>query len=266
MDAIFVLFLLSSPPRQSSVSVVFDFNTSLNDVAPVSPMLFPVDLMKLIKSRSLIDTICALFLLFSQLRSSSVSVVFDCNASLIDAAPVFPMLFTVDLVRMEKSELLMDVICVLFLWFSHLRLSFMSVVFVFNVSLNDVVPVSPILLSVYLKIMKNSVLLMNTVCVLFLLSSPHRLSSMSVVFDFNASLNDAAPLSPILFPVDLMGMEKEWIVGGCNLCIILFVLPARSSFVSVVFDFNASLIDTAIVSPMLFPVDLMRIEMSGLLI
>ena len=99
---------------------------------------------------------------------------------------------------------------------------------------------------------------------LFLLSSPLRSSRVSVVFDFNASLNDAAPLSPMLFPVDLMGMEKEWIVGGCNLCIILFVLPPRSSFVSVVFDFNASLIDAAIVSPMLFPVYLMRIEMSGL--
>ena len=109
---------------------------------------------------------CCLF--YSPLRSSSVSVVFDFSASPNAVAPVFPMLFTVDLVRMEKSGLLMDVICVLFLWFSHLRLSFMSVVFVFNASLNDVVPVSPILLSVYLKIMKNSVLLMNTVCVLFL--------------------------------------------------------------------------------------------------
>ena len=37
---------------------------------------------------------------------------------------------------------------------------------------------------------------------LFLLSSQLRLSSMSVVFDFNASLNDFAPVSPILFPVD----------------------------------------------------------------
>ena len=31
---------------------------------------------------------------------------------------------------------------------------------------------------------------------------------MSVVFDFNAPLNDVAPLSPILFPVDYMRMEK----------------------------------------------------------
>ena len=35
-------FLSSSPLRLSSVSVVFDFSDSLNDVAPVSPMLLPV--------------------------------------------------------------------------------------------------------------------------------------------------------------------------------------------------------------------------------
>ena len=89
---------------------------------------------------------CCLF--YSPLRLSSVSVVFDFSASPNAVAPVFPMLFTVDLVRMEKSELLMDVICVLFLLFSHLRWSFMSVVFDFNASLNVVVPVSPMLLPV----------------------------------------------------------------------------------------------------------------------
>ena len=34
--------LLSSQPKLSSVSVVFDFNDSLNDVAPVSPILSSV--------------------------------------------------------------------------------------------------------------------------------------------------------------------------------------------------------------------------------
>ena len=32
---------------------------------------------------------------------------------------------------------------------------------------------------------------------------------MSVVFDFNALLNDAAPVSSILLPVDVKGMEKS---------------------------------------------------------
>ena len=39
----------------------------------------------------------------SQLRSSSVSVVFDFNASLSDVAPESSMLLSVDLMRMEKS-------------------------------------------------------------------------------------------------------------------------------------------------------------------
>ena len=38
--------------------------------------------------------------------------MFDFNASLNDVAPVPPMPFPVDVMRMEKSELLMDVFCV----------------------------------------------------------------------------------------------------------------------------------------------------------
>ena len=51
-------------------------------------------------------------LLSSPLRLSFVSVVFDFNDSLNDAAPVSPMLLSVDVKRKEKSELLMDAICV----------------------------------------------------------------------------------------------------------------------------------------------------------
>ena len=54
-------------------------------------------------------------LLLSLLVSTSfVSVVFDFNASLNDVAPVSPMLLAVDVMGMEKSELLMDVFCVSF--------------------------------------------------------------------------------------------------------------------------------------------------------
>ena len=63
MDAICVLFLLSSQFRLSSVSVVFAFNASLNDVAPVSPMFSPVDLMRMKKNGLLMDAVCVLFLL-----------------------------------------------------------------------------------------------------------------------------------------------------------------------------------------------------------
>ena len=75
------------------------------------------------KSLLLTDAICVLFLLSSQLIPSSVSVVFDFSASLSDVTPVSPMVLSVDLMRMEKSLLLMDAICVLFLLSSHLRLS-----------------------------------------------------------------------------------------------------------------------------------------------
>ena len=50
--------------------------------------------------------------LSSQLRSNSVSVVFDFNTSLSDVAPVSPILSPVDAMRIEMSELLMDVFCV----------------------------------------------------------------------------------------------------------------------------------------------------------
>ena len=50
--------------------------------------------------------------LSSPIILSVVSVVFDFNASLIDAAPVSPMLLPVYMMRMEKSGLLMDVFCV----------------------------------------------------------------------------------------------------------------------------------------------------------
>ena len=46
-------------------------------------------------------------------------------------------------------------------------------------------------------------------CVFFLLSSPFRLSSVSVAFVFNASLNDVAPVSPISLPVDEKRKGKE---------------------------------------------------------
>ena len=44
-----------------------------------------------------------------------MSVVFDFNVSHNDVTPISSMPFPVDLMRMEKSGLLMDAICVLFL-------------------------------------------------------------------------------------------------------------------------------------------------------
>ena len=102
MDTIFVLLLLSSLPRSNTVSVVFDFNTSLSDVAPLSPMLVPVYLMRIKQVVCLwMPFVCCL--LCSPLRSSSVSVVFDFNASLNDIAPVSSMLLPVHWPRKGKE-------------------------------------------------------------------------------------------------------------------------------------------------------------------
>ena len=87
--------------------------------------------------------------LSSRHRQSSVSVVFDFSDSLNDFAPVAPISLSVDVMRKDKDELLMDVfLCVFFLLSSRVILNSVSVVFDFNDSLNDVAPVSLMLLSV----------------------------------------------------------------------------------------------------------------------
>ena len=63
------------------------------------------------------------FLLSSQLKSSSVSVVFDFNDSPNDVAPVSSILFAIDAKRKEKSELFMDVICVSFVFTTQIKCS-----------------------------------------------------------------------------------------------------------------------------------------------
>ena len=56
---------------------------------------------------------------------------------------------------------------------------------------------------------KKSDLLMDVFCVLFLLSSLIRLSSVSALFDFNDSLNDVTPLSLMSLSVDENIKEKK---------------------------------------------------------
>ena len=63
-------FLLFLQPISSFMSVVFVFNASLNDVAPVSPIWLSVDLMRMEESGLLIDSIYVLFVLYSRLRMS----------------------------------------------------------------------------------------------------------------------------------------------------------------------------------------------------
>ena len=53
-----VFFLLSSQLRLSFVSVVFDFNDSLNDFAPAFQISFSVEVKRNEKSKLLMDAIC----------------------------------------------------------------------------------------------------------------------------------------------------------------------------------------------------------------
>ena len=64
--------------------------------------------------------------------------------------------------------------------------------------------------------------------VLFIVCSPSISTIVSVVFIFNASLSDVAPVSPILFAVDFDDNEKECIVDGCHLCcLFLFIFTSQ---------------------------------------
>ena len=51
-------FFLCLPLRSSLVSVVFDFNASLNDIAPASPMSLPIDDKRKEQSELLMDVFC----------------------------------------------------------------------------------------------------------------------------------------------------------------------------------------------------------------
>ena len=52
---------------------------------------------------------------------------------------------------------------------------------------------------------------------------------MSVVFDFNASLNDVAPVSPMPLAVDVMRMEKSELLMGV-LCLLSFIFTTQIEF------------------------------------
>ena len=85
-----------------------------------------------------------------------------------------------------------------------------------------------------------------------LLSSPHRLSAVSVVFDFNASLHVFAPVSPILLSVN--GKRNGKSVLYLDVFFYLHLSsPFRLSSVSVVFDFNDLPNDVALVASIMFP-------------
>ena len=65
------------------------------------------------------DFICVLFHLSSLLIPSSVSVLFNLNASLNAVAPASPITLSDDLMRLEKRGLLVDSMRVVFCCLYH---------------------------------------------------------------------------------------------------------------------------------------------------
>ena len=103
-----VSLILCSQPKLSLVSVVFDFNASLNDAAPASLILFPVDLMRMKKSWLLMDFICVQFLfLYNSDRAPWVLCLISMHRSMI--LLLFLQYCSLLIWReRKKSELLMD--------------------------------------------------------------------------------------------------------------------------------------------------------------
>ena len=87
------------------------------------------------------------------------------------------------------------------------RVSFVSVVFFFNARVNAFIPEPPYSFSIKHKQGGKSDFDDGYHLCIFLLSSRPRLSFVSVAFDFNDSLNDVAPVSPIQLPVDIKRTE-----------------------------------------------------------
>ena len=139
--------------------------------------------------------------------------------------------------------LLISVVCL----FVHLplRTRFVRAELIFNASLNDVVPGPPITFTVCMIMKRRAYSWENKTMLCF--HSLIKSSWASVVLIFNASLNDVAPMSPILPSVDShIHLHKHESEAEC--------LRHKLSFVRVVLAFSASLSDVAPFSLMLFSV------------
>ena len=65
-------------------------------------------------------------------------------------------------------------------------------------------------------------------CLLSFVFTLHRMSSVSVVFDFNASLNDVAPLSPMPFAVNVNREKGDLFMDA--FCVSSFVFTTKTDY------------------------------------
>ena len=171
-----MLLLLCLPLKSSFVSVVFAFSASLNDFAPLSPMLLAVDVMRMKKGWIVYKCnlrVCELFYLHHSDRVLRALCLISMRHPMLSL--LFLRFYCLLIYEIGKECLSMGTICVLFLLFSHPRLSWVRIVFDFNASISDSISVSSILLPVDLLRMDNNVLLMVSICV-ELFYCPHMLN------------------------------------------------------------------------------------------
>ena len=114
--------------------------------------------------------------------------------------------------------------------YSPLRLSWTSVVFDFNASLNDVAPASPFSLSVDLMRMEMSWLLMDAICVFFsfVFTTQIKCRKCCVWFQCITQCCCSCVSNVVACLVDVNG--KEWFVDGCHLCVVSFVFTMQIEF------------------------------------
>ena len=130
------------PFRLSTVRVEFTINVSHNDLIPVSPILFPVD-VNWQKTDEWMHFICLSAFFCNWLaKLRTVSVRFITNALLNEVAPLSPISLTVGFDVNAWKGFFFLLSC------SPLKSRFWSVVFDINGSLKDAISASPILLSV----------------------------------------------------------------------------------------------------------------------
>ena len=110
------------------------------------------------------------------------------------------------------------------------RVSFVSVVFFFNAWVNAFIPEPPYSFSIKHKKGGRSGFVYGYHSCIFLLSSRPRSSFVSVAFDFNDSLSDVAPVSPMLLSVDVMRNEKSDCLLILFVCFLSFVFTKQIEF------------------------------------
>jgi hypothetical protein len=196
-----------------------------------------------------------------------VRVVFDFNASESDSAPFESILLSVEWCVSvgEYIKRYIEWYIVIWHWFiySHPRSSWMRVVFDFNASASDSAPFESILLSgewcvsvcEYIK----KYIEWYIVTLYWFIYLHSRLSWVRVVFDFNASASDLAFFESIWLPVRWCVSVGEYIKRYVEWYIVIwhwFIYShPRSSWMRVVFDFNASAKVSAPFESIWFPVE-----------